>query len=92
MHIHSSAFFIGGSIPFKYTCDGDNISPPLHWDEPPPGTNSFALIVADPDAPNLDFTHWVLYNLPGDRRELPEAVVNQQKQIGEPKHGDRTRI
>ncbi len=77
MHIHSSAFFIGGTIPFKYTCDGDNISPPLHWDEPPPGTNSFALIVADPDAPNLDFTHWVLYNLPGDRRELPEAVGNQ---------------
>lgn len=71
MHLHSPAFFIGGTIPFKYTCDGENLSPPLHWDEAPHGTNSFALIVEDPDAPTKTFTHWVLYNLPGDRRELP---------------------
>lgn len=77
MHLHSSAFFIGSTIPFKYTCDGEDLSPPLHWDEPPPETNSFALIVEDPDAPTLDFTHWVIYNLPGDCRELPEGIAHQ---------------
>ncbi len=74
MEIRSSAFFIGSTIPFKYTCDGDNISPPVHWESPPEGTNSFALILDDPDAPNQTFTHWVVYNLPAGVRELPEAV------------------
>ncbi len=77
MHLHSPAFFIGGTIPFKYTCDGENLSPPLRWDSPPEGTNSFALIVEDPDAPTLTFTHWVVYNLPGDRRELAEGIAPQ---------------
>lgn len=53
MEIRSPAFFIGSTIPFKYTCDGDNISPPLRWEAPPPGTNSFALIVSDIDKPNI---------------------------------------
>lgn len=79
MEIRSPAFFIGNTIPFKYTCDGENISPPLQWESPPPGTNSFALIMEDPDAPSQTFTHWVLYNLPGDRRELPEGVANHAK-------------
>ncbi|MBW4560871.1 MAG: YbhB/YbcL family Raf kinase inhibitor-like protein [Mojavia pulchra JT2-VF2] len=79
MEIRSSAFFIGNTIPFKYTCDGENISPPLTWEDPPPGTKSFALIMDDPDAPNGTFTHWIIYNIPADSRELPEDVAKQPK-------------
>ncbi|BAY30395.1 PEBP family protein [Nostoc carneum NIES-2107] len=79
MEIRSSAFFIGNTIPFKYTCDGDNISPPIHWEDPPQGTQSFALIVDDPDAPEKTFTHWVVYNIPVDRRELPEGITPEPK-------------
>lgn len=68
---------MGSYIPFKYTCDGDDCSPPLNWEDPPPDTVSFALIVKDPDAPNGTFTHWVLYNLPADLRQLPERVPKQ---------------
>jgi hypothetical protein len=75
MEIRSSAFFIGNPIPFKYTCDGDNISPSLQWEDPPEGTQSFALILEDPDAPNKTFTHWILYNLPAECRELPENAT-----------------
>jgi Raf kinase inhibitor-like YbhB/YbcL family protein len=74
MEVRSSAFFIGNTIPFKYTCDGDNISPPLRWEAPPQGTKSFALIMDDPDAPNGTFTHWIIYNIPADTRELPEGI------------------
>ncbi|BAZ12189.1 PEBP family protein [Calothrix sp. NIES-4071] len=72
MEIRSPAFFLGATIPFKYTCDGDNISPPLQWEAPPNGTKSFALIVDDIDAPNQVFTHWVVYNMPPEAREIPE--------------------
>lgn len=77
MHLYSPEFLTGTSIPFKYTCDGENCSPPLTWQDPPTGIQSFALIVSDPDAPNGTFTHWVLYNLPADLRALPAAIPNQ---------------
>lgn len=77
MELRSPAFFIGSTIPFKYTCDGDNVSPPLRWEAPPNGTSSFALILEDPDAPQPNFTHWVLYNLPAQCRALPEGVEQQ---------------
>jgi len=77
MHLYSPEFLTGSFIPFKYTCDGENYSPPLTWEDPPNGTKSFALIVSDPDAPNGTFTHWVLYNLPADLRQLSEGVPPQ---------------
>lgn len=77
MQLQSSAFLFGGTIPAKYTCDGDNISPPLTWDAPPSGTVSFVLIVEDPDAPTRNFTHWVAYDLPAQLRHLPENVGHQ---------------
>ena len=77
LSISSPVFQEGEGIPAKYSCEGQDISPPLAWGEPPAGTNSFALIVDDPDAPGRVFTHWVLFNLPADSRELPEAVPNQ---------------
>ncbi|OUL36857.1 hypothetical protein BV372_05220 [Nostoc sp. T09] len=79
MEIRSSAFFIGNTIPFKYTCDGDDISPPIYWQDPPQGTQSFALILDDPDAPKQTFTHWVVYNIPADNRELPEGITQEPK-------------
>jgi Raf kinase inhibitor-like YbhB/YbcL family protein len=70
----SAAFGPGEAIPRKYTCDGEDISPPLEWGDPPPGTQSFVFIFDDPDAPVGTWVHWVLYNLPAETRALPEAV------------------
>ena len=70
----STAFTPGEPIPRKYTCDGEDISPPLRWSDPPQNTRSFALIADDPDAPMGTWVHWVLYNLPAETRTLPEAV------------------
>lgn len=70
----SDAFAGGQSIPAKYSCIGKNISPGLAWTEPPAGTESFALIVEDPDAPGGTWTHWVLYNIPVDTRSLQEDL------------------
>jgi Raf kinase inhibitor-like YbhB/YbcL family protein len=74
LSLSSPVFQEGEDIPITYTCDGQDISPPLTWGEPPSETQSFALIMDDPDAPGGVFTHWLLFNLPADSRELPEAV------------------
>jgi Raf kinase inhibitor-like YbhB/YbcL family protein len=70
----SPAFKDGQPIPTKYVRDGDNVSPPLEWRDPPPETKSFALVVEDPDAPKGTFRHWALYDLPPDAIDLPENV------------------
>ena len=70
--IRSPAFKNEGFIPTKYTCDGQDISPPIEWLDPPAGTESFALIFDDPDAPGGDWVHWVIWNIPPDKRALPE--------------------
>jgi len=77
LSVSSPAFQEGDRIPTEYTCEGRNVSPPLAWSELPAGTQSSALIVDDPDAPGAVFTHWVLFNIPSDSRELPEAVPTQ---------------
>lgn len=69
----SPAFRDGGEIPTKFSCDGDDVSPSLRWSGAPDRTQGFALIVDDPDAPRGTFTHWLLYNLAGDTRELSEG-------------------
>lgn len=75
----SPAFDHDERIPAKYTCDGEDISPPLAWHAPPEGTQSFALIVDDPDAPVGTWVHWVIYNIPADVRDLPERVPQEAK-------------
>jgi len=70
----TSSSFASGRIPAKFTCNGAEMTPQLAWSEPPAGTASFALIVTDPDAPGGTFTHWVLYDLPTVKRELPEGL------------------
>ena len=69
--ISSSDFQNGGELPKKFTCDGADSSPELSWTDPLTGTHSLALIADDPDAPVGTFTHWVLFNLPEDTRNLP---------------------
>jgi Raf kinase inhibitor-like YbhB/YbcL family protein len=78
--IQSPAFSPMGPIPRKYTCDGDNVAPPLEWSGPPEGTQTFALIVEDPDAPDPAapqrvFVHWIAYDLPRTAAGLPEGAT-----------------
>jgi Raf kinase inhibitor-like YbhB/YbcL family protein len=75
--IESAAFTQGATIPARYTCQGENISPPLAWTEPPAGTRSLALIVEDPDAPAGTWTHWVVYNLPAQNRAMGPNMPKQ---------------
>ena len=74
MNIKSSVFEEGGDIPQKYSCDGEDISPPLSWSGAPETTKSFALISDDPDAPMGTWVHWVIYNIPGSSSGLDEDV------------------
>lgn len=70
----SPAFATGGTIPRKYTCDGEDASPPLAWSGAPDGTRSLTLIMDDPDAPGGTWVHWVLFGLRADVPVLPEGV------------------
>ena len=77
--ISSSAFAPNAAIPSLYTCEGDDVSPPLAWSGVPAGTKSLALIVDDPDAPDpaapkMTWVHWVLYDIPPTAGGLPEAI------------------
>jgi Raf kinase inhibitor-like YbhB/YbcL family protein len=75
MNVTSSAFKNGQPIPKKYTGEADDISPPLAWGDPPKGTQEFALIGDDPDAPSPQpWVHWVIYGIAPDARALPEGV------------------
>ncbi len=74
LELKSPAFKDGETIPEKYTCKGDNISPSLEWTGVPAGTKSFALIMDDPDAPMGIWVHWVIYNIPGDVSMLKEDI------------------
>ena len=77
--LSSQSFQNGSDIPKKFTCDGPDVSPQLKWNDPPPNTLSFALIMDDPDAPAGTWVHWVLYDLPADTGELPEGVRKQEQ-------------
>jgi hypothetical protein len=74
IEITSTAFANEGMIPRRFTCDGEDISPPLSWKGMPGGTKSLALIADDPDAPRKTWVHWVVYNLPAESGGLPENV------------------
>lgn len=87
MRLTSEAFEEGGAIPANHTCDGDDVSPPLAWDEVPEGTAALALIVEDPDA--RGFVHWVLADVPGDEAGLPEGEGDS---IGIPGRNDFGRV
>lgn len=72
--IWSDAFYTGGTIPSKHTCDGIDISPPLSWKGIHSDTKSITLIMEDPDAPGKVFVHWVIFNIPPFISTLPEGI------------------
>lgn len=82
--IESPVFKQNGSIPQKYTCEGEDISPPLDWKNAPSETQSFAIIVEDPDAPDpkapkMTWVHWIIYNIPKTVHSLPENIHSYPK-------------
>ena len=74
----SPAFEEGADIPRNYSCDGDDISPPLEWSGVPDQARSLVLICDDPDAPRGTWTHWVLYDLPSEATGLPEGLPTDE--------------
>ena len=76
-NLNSPAFQPNGHIPSRYTCKGEDISPPLTWEGVPNGAKSIVLIIDDPDAPDpkapkIVWVHWVVYNMPPNTKSLPE--------------------
>jgi len=85
--LQSSAFENGAEIPAKYTCKGEDISPPLSWQGMPEYTRSLALIIDDPDAPDpkapkTTWVHWVLYNIPPETNNLAEHATSKTLPAG----------
>lgn len=86
----SPAFVAGEAIPTTYTCDGEDISPPLQWDAPPAGTQSFVLIMDDPDAPAGTWVHWVLFNIPAEARGLDGGIPSEPALADGARHGNNS--
>jgi Raf kinase inhibitor-like YbhB/YbcL family protein len=79
LFVTSAAFDHLQRIPRRFTCDGEDLSPPLTWHGVPDDSQTLALVMEDPDAPRGLFTHWVYYNLAGTLRELPEGVDKTER-------------
>jgi len=79
MKLVSTAFTPGETIPTRFTCEGDDISPQLSWSGIPKDTESLALILEDPDAPMETFTHWLLYNIPTNLSEMEQGISLSKK-------------
>ncbi|HET9843735.1 MAG TPA: YbhB/YbcL family Raf kinase inhibitor-like protein [Gammaproteobacteria bacterium] len=87
LSLSSSAFENFQEIPKMYTCQGDDISPPLAWQNIPEKAKSLVLIVDDPDAPDpndpkMTWVHWILYNLPPDIHALKEGITQEELPFG----------
>jgi Raf kinase inhibitor-like YbhB/YbcL family protein len=101
LKVTSSAFQQGASIPSKYTCEGQDVSPPLAWSGLPNNTKSVAMIVDDPDAPDPAkpqrvYVHWVVYNIPpqattldenASKSEMPSGAVQGMNDWGKAEYG-----
>ena len=85
--VESESFAPGGRIPTKYTCDGENVSPPISWSEGPEGTREFALLCDDPDAPGGVFVHWVLWGIPKGTTQLKEGIAAGDASLGSAQSG-----
>jgi Raf kinase inhibitor-like YbhB/YbcL family protein len=80
--LESEAFVDGAVIPARYTCDGDDVAPPLSWRDAPPGTITFALVVDDPDAPAGTWVHWVLFDVPASESAIREGASPRGARAG----------
>lgn len=92
MKITSSAFGNGEEIPVKYTCDGEDINPPLQFEDVPADAQSLVLICNDPDAPAGTWIHWTLWNIDPktegiEESSLPQGAVEGQTSFGKPGYG-----
>lgn len=79
MQLSSSSFPTGATIPRRFTCDGEDLSPPLDWSGAPTGTRSFALLCDDPDAPAGTWHHWAMYDIAVDCTGLMEGAGRADK-------------
>jgi Raf kinase inhibitor-like YbhB/YbcL family protein len=82
MRLRSTAFPDGAAIPGRFTCAGEDISPPLEWSEVPAGTRSFALFCDDPDAPGGTWHHWAAYDLAPTLTGLPLDAGDDATKLG----------
>ncbi len=87
LSLQSTVYGHGEAIPRRYTCDGENVSPPLQWSGVPQGARSLVLIIDDPDAPDpkaprMTWVHWLLINIPPHAVGLPEAVAERDLPAG----------
>ena len=80
MRLSSNAFADGAAIPHRFTCDGEDLSPPLKWNDVPAGTRSFVLRCDDPDAPAGVWHHWAVYDIAADQVELSEGAAQDTAQ------------
>jgi hypothetical protein len=92
MKLLSQEFEENEAIPSRFTCDGEDICPQLHWEDMPEETMSFALSVTDPDAPGGTFIHWLVYDIPKDVRSiewggLPVAAKQVKNDFGKERYG-----
>jgi len=91
MRITSSAFKNNSKIPSKYTCDGENINPPLEFSDIPKETKSLVLVADDPDAPSKTWVHWVLYSIPPSTAKIEENSaakgIQGMTDFGKPGYG-----
>ena len=78
LEVDSLSFTGGEAIPVKYTCDGEDISPELHWSGAYSSTKSYALVVYDTEAPTGPFYHWLVYNIPRGTYSLPEGISGKE--------------
>jgi Raf kinase inhibitor-like YbhB/YbcL family protein len=76
--LESTAFTAGQTLDVRFTCDGDDVSPPLAWHGLPPETKSLAVVLADPDAPRGTFYHWAIFDVPPDRAGLDQGVATEE--------------
>ncbi|MGZ9053122.1 MAG: YbhB/YbcL family Raf kinase inhibitor-like protein [Rhodoplanes sp.] len=82
MRLSSSAFPDGGVIPRRFTCDGEDVSPPLEWTDVPSGARSLVLLCDDPDAPAGTWHHWAIYDIPADRTGLADDADHDSSKAG----------
>lgn len=82
MWLRSNAFDDGAAIPRQFTGEGNDMSPPLDWSDPPPGTRSFVVLCDDPDAPSGTWHHWAAYDIPPACSALPAGAGGSPERLG----------
>ncbi|HEY2530650.1 MAG TPA: YbhB/YbcL family Raf kinase inhibitor-like protein [Xanthobacteraceae bacterium] len=82
MQLRSSAFPDGSAVPRRFTCEGDDVSPPLDWSNVPAATHSFVLLCDDPDAPGGTWHHWAAYDIPAAQMALPLDASRHAESLG----------